>query len=68
VTLPAVNPEAVPVRFVATPLAGVPKTGVMKVGDVANTDDPDPVSSDNAVFNCNEVKDPRTAPLPTEVI
>jgi hypothetical protein len=34
-----------PVRFVATPLAGVPKAGVTNVGDVAKTKEPVPVSS-----------------------
>ena len=38
-----------PVAFVRTPDAGVPKAGVTKVGDVANTTAPDPVSSDTAV-------------------
>lgn len=48
VTFPAVNPEAVPVRFVATPDEGVPKAGltkvgVFKVGDVPSTKAPEPV-------------------------
>ena len=34
-----------PVIFVATPLAGVPNTGVTNVGEVANTNTPVPVSS-----------------------
>ena len=34
-----------PVRFVATPLAGVPNAGVTKVGDVPKTSAPLPVSS-----------------------
>ena len=34
VTLPDVNPDAVPVRLVATPLAGVPSVGVEKVVEV----------------------------------
>lgn len=33
-----------PVRLVATPLAGVPRAGVTRVGDVANTSAPVPVS------------------------
>ena len=45
VTFPAVSPDAVPVRFVATPEAGVPRAGVTSVGDVANTAAPVPVSS-----------------------
>jgi hypothetical protein len=36
--------EAVPVRFVTTPDAGVPNAGVTKVGEVANTKAPVPVS------------------------
>jgi len=39
---PVVNGS--PVRFVATPLDGVPSAGVTSVGDVANTSDPVPVS------------------------
>ena len=34
-----------PVQFVSVPLAGVPRTGVTNVGDVANTNAPLPVSS-----------------------
>jgi len=45
VTLPAVRPEAVPVMFVPTNALGVPKAGVTKVGEVANTAAPLPVSS-----------------------
>jgi hypothetical protein len=37
------------VQFVSVPLAGVPRAGVTKVGDVANTSAPDPVSSVTAV-------------------
>ena len=42
------------VRLAADPLAGVPNTGVTKVGLVANTNDPLPVSSDIAVANSAE--------------
>ena len=45
VTLPAVRPEAVPEMFVPTNALGVPKAGVTKVGEVANTAAPLPVSS-----------------------
>ena len=45
VTLPAVKPAAVPVMFVPTSADGVPKAGVTKVGDVAKTSAPVPVSS-----------------------
>jgi hypothetical protein len=48
VTLPAVKPEAVPVMFVPTKAEGVPKAGVTKVGELANTKAPEPVSSDTA--------------------
>ena len=34
-----------PVAFVRVPLVGVPRIGVTKVGDVANTNEPEPVSS-----------------------
>jgi hypothetical protein len=55
VTLPAVKEAAVPVRFVATPDAGVPRAGVTSVGEVLNTTDPVPVSSDITPKSCNEV-------------
>ena len=42
--------------LVATPLAGVPSAGDTKVGEVANTNAPLPVSSDIAVFNSNDKK------------
>ena len=45
VTVPAVRPEALPVMFVPTRVEGVPRLGVTRVGDVANTRLPDPVSS-----------------------
>jgi hypothetical protein len=45
VTFPAVKLAAVPDRLVATPDAGVPRAGVTNVGLVANTNEPDPVSS-----------------------
>ena len=45
VTLPAVSPAAVPVIFVPTKAEGVPNAGVTRVGLVANTSDPVPVSS-----------------------
>ena len=34
-----------PVQFVNVPEVGVPSNGVTKVGEVANTKEPDPVSS-----------------------
>jgi hypothetical protein len=68
VTLPEVRLEAVPVTLVITPEAGVPSAGVTRVGEVANTADPEPVSLVSAVFNCDELNDPNTAAFPTEVI
>ena len=67
VTLPAVNPDAVPVTLVIVPDAGVPRAGVTNVGLVANTAAPDPVSSVNAVASCDDVNEPRTAAFPTDV-
>jgi hypothetical protein len=55
VAVPAVKPEAVPVQFVKVPEVGVPRMGVTKVGDVANTNAPEPVSSLIVFFNCNDV-------------
>ena len=55
VAFPAVKFAAVPVRLVATPDAGVPKAGVTRVGEVAKTAAPVPVSSDSTPANCAEV-------------
>ena len=44
-TVPLMLIEAVPVRFVTTPLAGVPSAGVTNVGLLAKTNAPVPVSS-----------------------
>jgi hypothetical protein len=44
-TVPLMLMEAVPVRLVTTPDAGVPKAGVTNVGEVAKTREPVPVSS-----------------------
>ena len=54
VTVPAVSLAAVPVKFVATPLAGVPKAGVTNVGLVANTNAPLPVSSEIVPANSDD--------------
>jgi hypothetical protein len=43
-----------PVQFVRVPEVGVPNNGVVKVGDVANTKRPDPVSSDITPANSEE--------------
>ena len=67
VTLPEVKPEAVPVKLVATPDAGVPNAGVTNVGEFANTAAPVPVSSVKAVDKLPEVNDPNEAAFPTEV-
>jgi hypothetical protein len=48
VTFPEVSPAAVPVMFVPTNADGVPRAGVTKVGLLANTKAPDPVSSETA--------------------
>ena len=55
VTVPAVNPAAVPVMLVPTSADGVPSAGVTSVGLVANTRDPLPVSSETAVASCADV-------------
>jgi hypothetical protein len=56
-----------PVKFVATPLVGVPRIGVTKVGDVANTADPVPVSSVKAAKRLAELNEPKDVAFPTEV-
>jgi hypothetical protein len=43
-TVPFILIEAVPVKFVTIPLLGIPRAGVTKVGLVANTKEPVPVS------------------------
>ena len=45
VTVPAVNPAAVPVRFVATPDDGVPSAGLIRTGFVDSTVLPVPVEA-----------------------
>jgi hypothetical protein len=67
VTLLAVKAVAVPVMFVPTSAEGVPSAGVTRVGLVANTADPVPVSFVRAVSSCKEVNDPRDVAFPTEV-
>lgn len=44
VTFPEVRPDAVPVRLVAIPETGVPRAGVMKVGELERTGAPVPVT------------------------
>jgi len=50
VTVPAVKPDAVPVIFVPTNADGVPSAGVTRVGLVAKTNEPVPVSSVTAAI------------------
>ena len=57
-----------PVQLVNVPLDGVPKTGVTKVGLVANTNAPEPVSSVTAASKFAELNEPNTVALPVEVI
>jgi hypothetical protein len=56
-----------PVAFVSVTDVGVPKIGVTKVGEVANTADPVPVSSVNAPKRLAELNDPNDVALPTLV-
>jgi hypothetical protein len=53
--------------LVSTPAEGVPKFGVTRVGDVANTAEPEPVSSVNAPAKLADVNEPSEVALPTEV-
>jgi hypothetical protein len=57
----------IPVQLAKLPDVGVPSNGVTRVGLVANTLAPDPVSSVRAVANWAEVNEPKEAALPTEV-
>jgi hypothetical protein len=57
-----------PVQLVRVPEDGVPKAGVTRVGDVANTNAPLPVSSDMTPANCNEVVAANTPRLLPEVV
>ena len=54
-------------QFERLPDEGVPSAGVTRVGDVANTTAPEPVSSVSAVASWADVNDPSTAAFPTEV-
>jgi hypothetical protein len=64
VTLPAVKPEAVPVMFVPTKADGVPSAGVTKVGEVAKTNDPVPVSSVTAEIRLADDGVPKNVATP----
>ena len=60
VTVPAVNPAAVPVILVPTKANGVPKSGVTSVGDVDKTTSPVPVEVVVPVPPLRTGKDPVT--------
>lgn len=64
VTVPAVNPAAVPVKLVAMPLAGVPRAGVTKVGELENTAFPVPVDVVRAVKRLALEGVPRNVAIP----
>lgn len=59
-----------PVQFVSVPEDGVPKAGVTKVGDVAKTRFPEPVSSEITLANWDDVvaaKTPKLLPVVVNV-
>jgi hypothetical protein len=56
-----------PVAFVKVALVGVPRIGVTRVGEVAKTAEPVPVSSVKAPSKLAEVNEPKEVALPTEV-
>ena len=68
-TVPLMLMEAVPVRLVTTPDAGVPSAGVTRVGLVANTNAPVPVSPVTAAarFALDGVARNVVTPVPKEV-
>ena len=73
VATPAARPDTPveigrPVQLVRVPDEGVPKAGVTRVGDVANTKAPLPVSSEITPANCNEVVAANTPRLLPEVV
>jgi hypothetical protein len=53
--------------LVKVALEGVPKAGVTRVGLVAKTAEPEPVSSVKAPASCADVNDPSEVALPTDV-
>ena len=63
---PVVNGN--PVQLVNVPDCGVPNTGVTNVGLVANTAEPEPVSSVSAVARLEELKEPNDVAVLTDVI
>ena len=59
-----------PVKLVATPAEGVPRSGVTNVGELAKTKAPEPVSSVTAEAKLAELGVPRkvATPVPKDVI
>ena len=57
-----------PVALVSVTDVGVPRIGVTKVGEVANTAEPVPVSSVKAASKFAELNEPRDVAFQTEVI
>ena len=57
-----------PVKLVATPEVGVPKRGVTKVGEVAKTAAPLPVSSDKEVARADELMEPVAVPYKVPLV
>jgi hypothetical protein len=65
----------IPSELIVTPLpttilvaVALPSVGVTRVGEVANTFAPLPVSSDSAVANCADVKEPNDVVVLLDVI
>lgn len=56
-------PTGSPVQFVSVPLVGVPNMGVTSVGEVANTSEPEPVSSEITPASCADVVEAKTLRL-----
>ena len=56
------------VQFVNVPDEGVPNAGVVSVGEVANTAEPEPVLSVNAVAKSEELKEPNDVVVLLDVI
>jgi hypothetical protein len=59
---PVVNGK--PVQFVKVPPVGIPMSGVIKVGEEANTNEPEPVSSETADANTEDVNVPKLVMVP----
>jgi hypothetical protein len=59
-----------PVAFVSVAAEGVPRLGVTNVGEVANTKEPDPVSSVTAAAKLDDEGVPKkvATPVPSDVI